>query len=228
MDHRRIRLLLVWNLVIGALALFALVLTVFFGEETAFSSRGWSNLKYFTVLSNLLEGGVSLVLAVRLGSMLRTGRGAVGPALVRWKLTAAAAVSVTFLVVALFFGPWVGYGALYRNANLWYHLVIPLLAAAEFLFLDRFGPLPFRATLWAFLPELIYGLAYLANLLLRGVGEGRQTNDFYGFVHWGLPVGLGIFAAILLTGWGSAVLLRWGNRAWANRTARSEKERKTV
>ena len=69
--------------------------------------------------------------------------------------------------------------------------------------------IPFRWTLYTMIPVLIYGAFYLGNILINGVGVWPDTNDFYGFVNWGLPVGIGIFAVILTATWGIACALRF-------------------
>ena len=126
------------------------------------------------------------------------------------KLAAAASVTVTFLVVACFFGPLYGYAALYLGSNLWFHLIIPLLAIIEFLFLE--GEITFPMTLPAGAPALLYGCFYLGNILINGKGDWPDTNDWYGFMNWGFGVSLIIFAVIVLTNWGTACLLRFINR----------------
>ena len=125
------------------------------------------------------------------------------------KLAATAAVTVTFLVVACFFGPLYGYGQLYLGSNLWFHLIIPLLAIVEFCLLN--GEIPFRMTFLTGAPALIYGCFYLGNILINGKGEWPDTNDWYGFLNWGYGPAMVIFAVIILTSWGTACLLRWIN-----------------
>ena len=209
----RTRFLTIYNFVLFAVAVFAWAVMAFFEEAGMLSDLGLRNLKYFTVLSNVFEGIVSLVLAVCLVRVRRGSSARVPHAVFLLKFLAAVTVAVTFLVVALFFGPWVGWRPLYRGANFWFHLVIPVLAMAEFVRFDRFDGVSFRETLLAPLPALIYGLVYTANLLVNGAGSGPDANDFYGFVHWGYPVGVGIFAGILLVSWAAGCLLRRGNRA---------------
>lgn len=212
------RLLLWWNIAIVALVVFALCIMAFWDHADALlSSQGVGNLKYFTVLSNVFEGIMSLVLAVRLLRVRRGRAGGVPHALYLLKLLAAVTVTVTFMVVAVFFGPWVGYRPLYRDANFFFHLVLPLMAIAEFLFLDRFDRVSFRETLWAPLPALAYGLVYTANVVVNGPGEFPDANDFYGFTNWGWPAAFAIFAGILLLSWGAACFLRWGNGLGRNK-----------
>lgn len=189
-------------------------------------TSGWANLRYFTVQSNILCG---IVAAIYLVSGFLRGHGK-SPAsqdvpasqdapitketscpawMMTLKLAATAAVMVTFLVVACFFGPIYGYGQLYLGSNLFFHLIIPLLGMVEFCLLD--GSLPFRNTFLAGSPALIYGCFYLGNILINGKGEWPNTNDWYGFMNWGaIPAAL-IFSGIVLTDWGVACLLRWIN-----------------
>ena len=202
-----------WNLVIALLVLFAWLQMTLFGSEAALSSLGLVNLKFFTVLSNLLEGIASLFYARALHLVIH-GRRAHTPHLAFvLKLISAVCVRLTFLVVLLFLGPMFGHAAMYVGANFWFHLMIPLLSMAEFVFLDRNGRISMRDTLWALLPVLLYGSVYLLNVLINGVGEWPHRNDFYGFATWGVPVGILIFAAILGLQWALALLLRLGNHA---------------
>ena len=97
---------------------------------------------------------------------------------------------------------------LYENANLWFHLILPLTAVLEFIILRTDEKIPFRYTVISALPALIYGIGYLANILLNGKGEYPDTNDWYGFLNWGYPVGIAIFAAIVLMDFAMAVLMR--------------------
>lgn len=195
-------LLLLCNLLLALLVLAGWLVSLLAPDPDALLiSHGLANLRYFTVLSNLLEGAAAVVMTVCLC------RGRVPHGVFLMKFLAAVTVAVTFFVVALFFGPWVGWAPLYRRGNFFYHLVVPLLAMIEFILWDRFGRISRREVLLAPLPALAYGAVYAVSVLLLG-GE-----DFYGFVHWGLPAGFGIFAGILLLSWGSGALLRLGNQA---------------
>ena len=175
-------------------------LMMLFGGEGTLSSRGLGSLKYFTTLSNLLEGAASvwwLIAALRSGTRLAE----------RLKFVAAAAVMLTFTVVMTFLGPLYGYRYMFGGANLWFHLLVPLMAAAEFILLGD-GTMTRRDDLLAVLPPLLYGAVYLCNILVNGVGEYPHTNDWYGFVLWGLPVSIVIFAVICGVTYLLALMLR--------------------
>ena len=197
---------MVLNLAVFVMVMAAWLRMMFVFENGVLTSRGIASLKYFTVLSNLLEGAVSLALAAALLFRRQDGR-----FFHLLKYMGAVSVGLTFFTVVGFLGPLYGYRAMFRGANLWLHLVVPLLAMAEFMFLNDV-PMTWRDNLLAVLPMLCYGMFYLANNLLNGTGTGRSTNDFYGFLHWGLPAGLFIFAALILSTFLVGLGLRLGNR----------------
>jgi hypothetical protein len=79
---------------------------------------------------------------------------------------------------------------------------------AEFLVVKR-PKMPFGYCVFAAVPTLLYGLGYMTNILINGMGgQWPDTNDFYAFLSWGWPVGIVIFAAITLTAFGAACIFR--------------------
>jgi len=188
------------NLLIIAFAVIGTILMLFFpGEQEEFLTNGIGNFKYFTVLSNECCGIVAVV------SLVRALRGKPRPMLA--KLLAAAAVGLTFLTVVAFLGPLYGMGKMYLRANFFFHLVLPLTAMAEFVLCPGYE-VSLRHTPLSMLPVALYGTVYLSNNLINGIGEWPDTNDFYGFLNWGLPIGLVIFAVLMLATWGIACALR--------------------
>lgn len=168
-------------------------------------SHGAENFKYFTVLSNTLCGIVALVNLVMELSIKSS------PTWLRClRLMTAAAVAVTFSVVAFMFGPLYGYSNMYNDANLEFHLIVPVIAIIDICIADL--RLPFRANLLSGIAELLYGTGYLLNILINGKGEWPDTNDFYGFMNWGFGVSMIIFAAIVAFGIGFSSLLWAVNR----------------
>ena len=167
-------------------------------DSGAFSGMGLYSLRYFTVLSNLLAGLASLLVFIRLIRKKPLAR-----RLTILRLVASTGVLLTFLTVVLFLGPVFGYAAMYRGANLWFHLLIPLLSAGGFLLLR--GPrLSKPDTLWSLAPIALYGVYYLGGIILGGV----KGHDWYGFLNWGVGIGLVILAGLVGIIWGSGALLR--------------------
>ncbi len=165
-------------------------------QGQALASAGVSSLKYFTVLSNLLNGVICLIFAV---SVL-CGR-TCSAALKTWKLTGAVSVGLTFLTVMVFLGPLFGYGSMFKGANFWMHLVLPVLTMASFVLLEGGPALSLHATFPAVIPMALYAAGYVSNVLLHGIGSGYQTNDFYGFFHWGYGMAPVVAAVIFTATW---------------------------
>ena len=154
-----------------------------------FSAVGLRSLRYFTVDSNLLNAFVSLLFAGNMLNLLRGRRERISPLLQRFRLMAADAVGLTFLVVAVFLGP---------RANVLYHLLLPLLSVISFCLTDYETPLPKRACLFAALPVPVYGAGYILNLFTNNYTGLPSKNDWYGFGTWGVGPGLCLFAAVIL------------------------------
>jgi len=200
-------------------------------EGSALMTAGLSNLRFFTVLSNILEGVACLALliaaAVSKGSAGASGAAAsasdtaasaAGRAIPLWaaelKLAAAASVALTFITVMVFLGPMLGYKYLFTGSNLWFHGIIPIAAMVEFAFIDcyeGFPAVPFKATFTAVIPMLLYGVWYLINVIRGGMADGRFVNDWYGFAMWGIPASLLVYVVIAAVTWLFALLLRCGN-----------------
>lgn len=166
------------------------------------SSAGIGSLKYFTVLSNMFEGAACLLWLAFCRSKNNDSHWTE-----RLKYVAAVSVFVTLAVVMLFFGPLYGYRNMLGGANLWFHLLVPVAAILEQIFLSGYAASK-RDNLLAGLPALLYGLVYLVNLLLNGVGEEPFSNDWYSFLLWGWGAGFAIFAAIVLLSLGLGWILR--------------------
>ena len=217
----RKKLSLLSNLFIAFMSVFAWLSMVLRRHSGMLMTAGWGSLKYFTVLSNLLNALVSLGYAAALLRVLLGRAPGISRRLQCAKLSATAAVALTFLVVAAFLGPLYGYPFMYQGANLWLHLCLPVLGMLEFALLDSGPALSRRDGLWAGLPALLYGAAYALNLAINGVGARPHSNDWYGFLNWGWGVGFAIFALIVLASWLLGLLLRAANRRCAGSSAES-------
>lgn len=172
-----------------------------FGEGTL-AENGLGNLKYFTVLSNLFEGIASLIWLISQRSDNKTGH-----RVEQIKYIAAASVALTFTVVMGFLGPLYGYASMFRGANLFFHLIIPVVSMAEIILLSD-EEYTKRDNNLTVIPPLVYGTGYLVNVLINGIGEWPDTNDWYLFLAWGYPVGILIFACICLITWLLALAMR--------------------
>ncbi|MBP5288772.1 MAG: Pr6Pr family membrane protein, partial [Clostridia bacterium] len=172
----------VFDLIVAVLAIGSWVWMLLFSPRVVFSSVGLGSLKYYTVLSNLFTGFVFICCA----AVGFSGKETLPKTLQLLKLSAVSCVLVTFTVVMIFLGPVFGFDLMFLGANLVLHLIAPLLACLSYLLFEKRGVVSLKASFFGLIPTFLYGLGYLSNILIHGVGENR-ANDFYYFVYWGFP-----------------------------------------
>ena len=171
-------------------------------EEGALQASGIENFKFYTVLTNVFCGFIALIYLMFILLKKDTDKIRV------LKLAAVCGVAITFAVVAFMFGPLYGYPQFYKRGNLFFHLLLPVTAMAEFICVRR-EKMPFRHAVLAAIPTLLYGIGYMLNILINGIGgPWPDTNDFYAFLSWGWPVGIAIFSVITLSAFAVACIFR--------------------
>ena len=175
-------------------------------SEGILTAYGIENLKFFTVDSNLLLGLAYLAELCLAGTGLWKRSARLRLWTERLIYIATVAVALTFTVVAVFFGPAVGYPPLYQDANLFFHLIVPVLGMVSLCVLHRGRPIPLGETAAALIPSVLYGAAYTANLLVRGARF--PETDWYGFASGGVTGAAATAAGVLVTTWLLALLLR--------------------
>ena len=172
-------------------------------EEGSLASVRWASLKYFTVLSNLLAGITALITLIVL--LRRSGENPRWLNGLRWAATVA--VLVTMLTVMLFLGFIYGHGPLLSGYQLWMHLLVPLMALADYLLLPAPAP-ALRASWIPVLPTLVYGVCYMVNAL-----TGGPEQDWY-FLARGSVVTAVISSLVMLAAtWLLGALVRLGKKA---------------
>ena len=200
-EHKTFEIIL--NLIIVIFTVIGIILMLTSeAEEGALQSSGIENFKFYTVLTNVFCGIVASVFLVF--KILKKDTEKIRAL----KLAAVVGVAITFAVVAFMFGPLYGFLQFYKRGNLYFHLLLPVTAMIEFIVVRR-KKMPFRYAVFAAVPTLIYAIGYLLNILINGIGGAwPDTNDFYGFLNWGWPVGIAIFTGIPLTAFGVACIFR--------------------
>lgn len=200
-DHKTFEIIL--NLIIVIFTVIGIILMLTSkAEEGALQSSGFENFKFYTVLTNVFCGIVASVFLFF--KLLKNDTEKIRAL----KLAAVVGVAITFAVVAFMFGPLYGFLQFYKRGNLYFHLLLPVTAMIEFIVVRR-KKMPFRYAVFAAVPTLLYAIGYLLNILINGIGGAwPDTNDFYGFLNWGWPVGIAIFTGIPLTAFGVACIFR--------------------
>ena len=198
---------LVLDIIIAVMVFYAWARMIFqWGDNGTISAGGFRNLRYFTVLSNLLMAAAS-ILNIVYTIIARKLNKEVPSWVSKLKYAGASAVALTLLVVLLFLWPVFHVPGLYSGANLFMHLIVPLIGGLSFV-LGGNGKIGFKDSFISVVPMLIYGIWYIGNNLINGIGEWPDTNDWYGFLSWGWIPGLIIFALLILMTWGVALIMR--------------------
>ncbi len=154
--------------------------------------------RYFTTLSNVFCAIASLIVAIA------ELCGTVPFWALLLKYAGTAAVTVTMLTVFLFLGPtsheWKG---LLSGAELFLHLVCPVLAIVSFLVFEKTA-MPAWSIVIGLLPVPVYGVLYMYKVIFAP--ESKRWEDFYGFNRGGKWV----LSYLLMTLGGAAIaFLLW-------------------
>ena len=158
-------------------------------------------LRFFTVQSNLFAGIVSLIFAIKEIQNLRGKTSELSKRMYVLKLMSSTAVGLTFFVVFAYLGPITPYGvpALLMNANLFLHLIIPVLSILNFVCFERTDKLKFRNSFWGILPTVLYGIYYLTNVFIHMEEEKvSPVYDWYYFVQKGVWTAVIVVPVMLL------------------------------
>ena len=160
--------------------------------------HGIRNLKFFTVQSNIFAGIMSAVYVFCLIKQKNTNKPI--PTTVNvLKFIATIDLAITFLVVACFLGFLVeqGYWSLFVNANLLFHLFIPLIGFVSFVIYEDTPLFRFSFTFVGLIHIFLYSIFYYCVVLTHmqdGVVDLKY--DWYAFAQLGLPMSF-VFALIL-------------------------------
>ncbi|MBO7676763.1 MAG: hypothetical protein J6S49_04545 [Erysipelotrichaceae bacterium] len=171
------------NIVIFIIVLTTWLRMVFYASGIALTAGGLRSLRYFTVLSNLFEGIACLIWLYNKDEKI--------------KYAAAVSVTLTMVVVLTFLGPLYGYIPMFSGVSFWMQLIVPLAALLEVIFWNK-EKFTLKDNLLACIPMGIYGVYYIGNNIVNGIGQWPNSNDWYGFLTWGYPIGIMFYIVILL------------------------------
>jgi len=197
----------IFNILIFIFTVFASVSAItgfeFMGTVSVLSSPNLSVFKYFTMDSNVFAGLISLLYII-LVILENKGRIKEMPAILPLlKLAATTSVTLTMMVTVFFLAPQTEttYFAYFTNANLFMHLVTPLLCIISFIFFEK-AKISFPQTFWGLLPMFLYSLYYIPNILLHlENGKTSHSYDWYGFLDGGLSTITFVIPIILIINW---------------------------
>lgn len=137
-------------------------------------------LKYFTLDSNMLMALACNIMVVYNIRALK------GKSIPKWitvfKFAATSGVALTFVTVMLFLGPMNGFDAMFRNSNLYMHLICPIICIVCFVFFEPGCTLTFKDTFFGITPMVIYGTVY--GIMVFILGKWKDIYNFNVFGMW--------------------------------------------
>ena len=200
---KKIKISFILNILIFLLVLFGIITMLtnfkFMPGVDLLSVKGLECLKFFTVDSNILVGLISLILCYFEYQVIKNKRNEIPSYLYIFKLVGTVSVMLTFLVTAFYLAPSIpnGYYALYRNAYLFFHLIVPLLSLISFIFFEKTNKIKFKYLFLSLAPIILYGIFYIANILLHlDNGNISKEYDFYMFAQGGTNTIIFVFLVI--------------------------------
>ncbi len=171
------------------------------GHDLVLQSTKIGMFRFFTVDSNIFMGIMSLVFIIQDIQILSGKKKELTKKDYIWKLMATSGVFLTFFVVFTYLKNVSQYGlaSLLMNSNLFFHLLVPLLAIITFVLFERNNKLSFKHSLYGIIPTFVYGLYYLTQILMHMKnGVVSPKYDFYYFVQNGVSTALYVIPIIFL------------------------------
>ncbi len=178
---------LICNIAIVGFVVTAFIYSFFVSANSALMAKGFNSLRFYTVLSNLLLALFSLPLLVMNIITLKTKKYECPTWIGLLKYIGVASVSVTFLTVICFLAPAAakrgqGYWSLFQGPNLYYHLIVPLLAIISFDLMELNINFKIGYTPLGLISVFLYGIFYIINYYCHLISDGNGSYDWYGFL----------------------------------------------
>jgi hypothetical protein len=219
-DYRRSRFMkklyisMILNALIVIFVIFGCIIMFaglqFMGEGRILSETGVYMLKFYTVDSNILAGLSSILLLVHQFYIIKGATRRIPVAVMIFKQITTVALTITFLVTLFYLAPFSPYGffSLYLNANLFFHLIVPVLAIISYVFFEKYKN-DTEYAWWGLSTMIIYITYYLTNIIAHIAENNIPKYDFYGFTNGNLRnIAVIVPIFLLLTYWVSDGLIR--------------------
>lgn len=202
----RIKIATILNFIITIFVTIATIFMMsgiyFMGEEYSLTETGVGSMKFFTVQSNILMGIVAFLFVI-FEILVINGKMREFPT---WgyilKHIFTVGVVLTFLTTALFLAPTAktGYFTLFKNSNLFFHFIIPILSMITFVVFEKTDKIKYKYVFAGVIPMLLYGIFYTINVFIHTEdGVISQKYDWYGFVAGGISSIFIVFPIMLIT-----------------------------
>ena len=167
------------------------------GADEYLGGEGLGALRFFTVQSNLLYGLYAGVFAV--AELIYGSPDAVPGFMYILKYAFTVGVTITMLTVVFYLAPVVrgSYPPLFKGANLYFHLLVPLLGVISFCFFEKSAVITVPQVFLGLIPYGLYSVGYSINALTHiENGQVSEKYDWYRFLEKG--VNKAAFAIIIM------------------------------
>lgn len=220
---KRIKLSIISNILIFVFTVFATIVMFtgfkFMGGDLPLSINGLEAFKFFTVESNIMMGLVALVFLCFEIKLIRKKADRIPNWIYGLKLVFTVGVALTMLTTTCFLAPTTpfGYFSMFTNANLFYHLLTPLLSIITFLFFEKTDRIRFRYTFVGVVPMILYAIFYVWNVIVHAEnGQINMMYDWYGFFAGGTSNIICVVPIMIGSTYLISYLLWFFNRKTAN------------
>lgn len=220
---KRIKLSIISNTLIVIFTVFATVIMYtgfkFMDGDLPLTINGLEAFKYFTVESNVMMGIISLVFIVFEIRLQKNKIEKIPNWIYGLKLVFTVGVALTMLTTAIFLAPTTPYGyfSMFKNANLFYHFLTPLLSIITFVFFEGTNKIRFRYTFVSVIPMFLYAIYYVGNVLAHiENGNINMIYDWYGFFAGGTSNIICVVPIMIGSTYLISYLLWFFNRKTAN------------
>ncbi|MBO4412545.1 MAG: hypothetical protein J5779_00825 [Clostridia bacterium] len=184
--NKKQKIALVFNIAIFLLVVVGCVLC--FNVKSDPLGHAIKVLNYFTIQSNIFAGITSFVYIIFLVRANKSNK-KIPKAVCILRYIATIDLILTFLVVTLFFGfiAEKGYLSMFENANLFFHLIIPVTNFVSFVFFENELKFKISYTLFGLIHVVIYCIYYIIVYLSHYEnGEVPEKYDWYYLTKFGI------------------------------------------
>lgn len=202
----RLKVSIIFNFIITIFVVIATVFMMngvfFMGEEKQLTETGIGLFKFFTVQSNVIMGFAAFIFMMYEILLITNRIKEIPTWLYILKHVFTVGVVLTFFTTILYLAPRVedGYFSLFKNSNLFYHFIVPVLSWITFVFFEKTDKIKFKYIFAGVVPMLLYGIFYTINVFMHTDNEKIIPRyDWYGFVEGGVSSILISFPIMLVT-----------------------------
>ncbi len=176
------------NSIIVILVFYA-ICSMLIGGITGNMTSGAETFRYFTNLSNILVGFMTMLMIPFNINSIISGKSEAPLWAILCQFIGTVAISVTFLTCVCFLGPMQGFSMIFAGPCLYLHGIVPVLSIVSTCFLSTEKKIPLKLVPLGLLSTFLYSIVYVITVVILKVWP-----DFYGFTFggkmWAVPISL--------------------------------------